>query len=136
MGDCTACENCAQTCNKSCKWFCHNILCCAVPLKLLNCCRENVYIPACLLIQKACQPFATCSTASLFLLESCLVCDCCSEKTKGTFGLGSEPDHTTSSYNVARSYYDKDAYERDKAWEAEKDKKSRDNAKKKARGGG
>ena len=64
------------------------------------------------------------------------VCDCCSEKTKGTFGLGSEPDHTTSSYNVARSYYDKDAHERDKAWEAEKDKKSRDNAKKKARGGG
>ncbi|MDC3321214.1 hypothetical protein OAV88_01295 [bacterium] len=71
----------------------------------------------------------------MFLLGSCLVCDCCSENTKGSFGLGSEPDYTTSEYNVARSYYDKDAEQRDKAWEEEKEKKNRDNAKKKTRGG-
>ena len=123
-GDCRVCEDAAQGCVKGVQWICAEVLCCGILCRALSCVRNQIIVPCCLLTQKACQPCAKCVTASCFCIESLVYCECdacpCSS-SGGSYGSGD----TTRSYNVARSYFDKDALESDKVWQKEQEAKKK-----------
>lgn len=125
MGNCVCCENTANGCYSGVKWTCRKIVCCEIPCQCLRIVRDGVLVPLCYCSQKACGPIASCVSASCFVCEYYLCCECCSDETKGSFGIGEDPHdkHVTSSFNFVRSYYDEEAIKREKDFEKRKEER-------------